>query len=152
MDDGIELRRYGAEDLEATVRMWVEVKRVAYPYLPLEQEYTFETNLAFFRDHLATRNEIWLAVDTPRIVGLLAIAESYVDRLYVATDCQRRGIGTRLLAKARELSPERLTLHTHQKNTQARSFYEGHGFRVVRFGVSPPPESEPDVEYGWDRG
>ena len=29
----------------------------------------------------------------------------------------------------------------------SRAFYEKHGFRAVRFVVSPPPESEPDVEY-----
>jgi hypothetical protein len=26
---------------------------------------------------------------------------------------------------------------------------DGAFFRAVRFGVSPPPESEPDVEYHW---
>jgi hypothetical protein len=33
---------------------------------------------------------------------------------------------------------------------RARSFYERRGFRAVQFGVSPPPESEPDVRYAWD--
>jgi hypothetical protein len=31
----------------------------------------------------------------------------------------------------------------------ARSFYEKHGFFPVRFGISPPPESEPDVLSRW---
>jgi hypothetical protein len=29
----------------------------------------------------------------------------------------------------------------------ARAFYERHGFSVVRFGVSPAPEAEPDIEF-----
>ncbi len=31
----------------------------------------------------------------------------------------------------------------------ARRFYEKNQFRVVRLGLSPPPENEPDVEYRW---
>lgn len=38
---------------------------------------------------------------------------------------------------------------THQKNSKARAFYEKWGLTAVRFGMSPPPESEPDVEYQW---
>jgi hypothetical protein len=34
----------------------------------------------------------------------------------------------------------------------ARSFYEKQGFVAVYSGVSPPPESEPDVEYRWRPG
>ena len=46
-------------------------------------------------------------------------------------------------------SPEGLTLSTYQRNERARAFYERRGFRAVRYGVSPPPECEPDVEYAW---
>jgi ribosomal protein S18 acetylase RimI-like enzyme len=58
-------------------------------------------------------------------------------------------LDSRCSRKAQELSPDGLELHTHQENTKARRFYEKHGFEVVRFGVSPPPESAPDVEYHW---
>jgi len=51
------------------------------------------------------------------------------------------------LAKA--MHPNGLELHTHQENRAARRLYEKHGFKAVKFGVSPPPESAPDVEYHW---
>jgi ribosomal protein S18 acetylase RimI-like enzyme len=54
-----------------------------------------------------------------------------------------------LLDRAKELAPDGLTLFTHQGNERARAFYERRGFRAVAFGVSPPPESEPDVKYAW---
>jgi putative acetyltransferase len=146
----MKLRRYRSEDLGATVGIWFSVKRVAYPYLELEQRYTLEENLEFFRDRIAPRCEIWLAERQAEIVGFLALEESYVDRLYVAVNHQRSGVGAALLAKAKELSPGSLWLHTHQQNHQARAFYEKHDFRVARFGVSPPPESAPDVEYRWE--
>jgi ribosomal protein S18 acetylase RimI-like enzyme len=40
-----------------------------------------------------------------------------------------------------------MRLFTFQRNKAARSFYEKFGFRPVAFGISPAPESEPDVEY-----
>ena len=47
------------------------------------------------------------------------------------------------------LYPDGLELHTHQENVIACAFYEKHGFRAVKFGISPSPESVPDVEYHW---
>jgi ribosomal protein S18 acetylase RimI-like enzyme len=82
-------------------------------------------------------------------VGFLAVQASYVDRLYVLPSIQRMGVGSALIKHAMELSPTGLELHTHQRNLAARSFYEKHGFVAVRFGVSPSPEREPDVEYHW---
>ena len=83
------------------------------------------------------------------ILGYLALKGSYVDRLYVSPLQQRYGNGTALLKHAMERSPTGLELHTHQKNTQARAFYEKLGFVPVHYGISPPPENEPDVEYQW---
>ena len=83
------------------------------------------------------------------MVAFLAMRSSYIDRLYVDPARQRRGWGTRLLEHARALSPRGLELHTHVENHVARALYEKHGFVAVRFGVSPPPESAPDVEYHW---
>ena len=56
---------------------------------------------------------------------------------------------TALLDRAKTLSPEGITLYTHQRNENARAFYERRGFEAVEYGVSPPPESEPDVKYRW---
>ncbi len=63
---------------------------------------------------------------------------------------QCTGVGLALLDKAKQLSPQRLELFTHQTNTRARAFYESQGFEATAFGTSPPPESEPDVTYVWE--
>jgi ribosomal protein S18 acetylase RimI-like enzyme len=69
--------------------------------------------------------------------------------MYVDPSQWRKGWGTRLVVFAKSLSPSGLELHTHQENRAARRLYETHGFKAVRFGTSPPPESAPDVEYHW---
>ena len=83
-------------------------------------------------------------------MGLLAWREGYVDQLFVEPSDQRTGVGLALLDKAKQLSPQRLELFTHQTNPRARAFYESQGFEATAFGTSPPPESEPDVTYVWE--
>jgi phosphocarrier protein FPr len=73
----------------------------------------------------------------------LAMRDSYIDRLYVDPAEWRTGWGTRLVEFARQVSPQGLELHSHVVNAPARMLYEREGFRAVRFGVSPPPESAP---------
>jgi len=137
------------EDVKAVVQVWHTAGRTAYPFIDTWQRLTLDDAYSVFRQHIAPVCEVWVAETEDGIVGYLALKGSYVDRLYISPLHQRRGIGSALLTHAMERSPTGLELHTHQKNTQARAFYEKHGFVAVTYGISPPPENEPDVEYHW---
>jgi len=145
----LQLDRYEPENLMETVSMWRASKRSAFPYVAVMQQYTLESDVEYFRDSLAAKCEVWLARRDGRIVGMLALDGRFIDQLFVAVEAQRTGVGTALVRKGMERSPEGLALFTFRKNLPARTFYEKHGFAIVRFGVSPPPENEPDVEYCW---
>jgi GNAT superfamily N-acetyltransferase len=93
--------------------------------------------------------DVWVAEREGALAGMLAIEVPWIRQLAVFPEHQRRGIGTALLLEARQWSPRELRLYTFRRNLPARAFYERHGFVAVGFGVSPPPESEPDVEYRW---
>lgn len=145
----MEIRRLRPEDLEAVVRAWRKSRDDSQPWLEARMGHTHEDDLRFFGGTIAIENDVWVAVER-EIAGFLAIAGERLGWLYVDPASQRRGIGTALLDKAKALSPEGLTLFTHQRNERARAFYERRGFRAVKFGVSPPPESEPDLRYRWE--
>ncbi len=54
-----------------------------------------------------------------------------IDSLYVAQDCQRHGLGGRLLEKAVSAEPSGdVILWCADKNDAARTFYENHNFRA----------------------
>ena len=96
--------------------------------------------------------ETWVARETGRILGFLCLDGEDLDQLHLLPSEFRRGIGSRLLAKAKELSPERLTLFTFQRNATARAFYERHGFRLVDLNDGERnEEGEPDALYEWRR-
>src|SRR4029453_8640970 len=96
--------------------------------------------------------EVWVGALGGGVVAYLAMRASYIDRLYVDPGEQRRGWGARFIQHAKRRQPRGLELPTHRENRPAPAFYDKHGVPAVRFGVSPPPESAPDVEYHWRPG
>ena len=145
----LALRRMRAPEAAETCALWTRSKKRAYPWLAIEQARSAEEDFAYFSSTLRARYELWVALRGERIVGLMALDDGHVDQLYVEPELQSRGVGSALLAHAKALRPGGLSLYTFQRNARARAFYEARGFRAVRLGVSPAPESEPDVRYEW---
>ena len=143
------IREYREEDFDAVTILWRIASEKSLPDFQREKGHFFYEDRDFFRDHILKNNQVWVVEMEARPVAFLAMVNDLIDRLYVDPDYQRRGIGKALLDFARKQSPEHLWLYTLQINVNARLFYEQNGFVVEKFGMSPPPESEPDVEYHW---
>jgi len=143
------IRLMEPSEIEATARMWQDSQRAAYTWFREDQRHPFGAALEFFRDSICKRCEVWVATEPNRVVGMLALEGDYIDHLFVAPDDWGIGIGSRLLDHAKVLHPQGLELVTLQRNERARRFYEARGFVTAKFGISPPPECEPDVYYRW---
>jgi GNAT superfamily N-acetyltransferase len=143
------IRPFQDADEEAVVGVWHRAGLAAYPFLPTWQAFTLGHARAVFHDAIRPRCAIWVGTLDGQIVAYMAMSGSYLDRLYVDPREWRAGWGTRFVGLAKQLCPHGVELHTHQENHAARALYEKHGFLAVAFGVSPPPESAPDVEYHW---
>jgi GNAT superfamily N-acetyltransferase len=143
------IRPFQQGDEPAVVGVWYRSGQAAYTFLPTWQALTLEVAAKVFREVIRTQCDIWVGTVDEQVVAYLAMKGSYVDRMYVDPSEWRKGWGTRFVALAKNLSPDGLELHTHQENLAARALYEKHGFTAVKFGVSPPPECAPDVEYHW---
>ena len=143
------IRLYRTEDFEVVTKFWFEAMDVAMPGLGARLGHTLEDAREYFRKAVVTENQIWVYERDDVPLGFLAIQGEFIDRLYVDPAFHRQGIGQALLMKARELLPNHMWLYTHVANKMARAFYEKNGFVAEKFGVSPEPESEPDVEYHW---
>ena len=143
------IRRYKEGDFDELTAGWHVTNRLSYPYVAEHQRHTLDDAREFFRRKVLPCCAVWVAERAETLLGLIAIEAPWIRQLAVFPEHQRRGLGTALLAKARECSPRELRLFTFQRNNQARAFYERHGFTVVALGVSPAPELEPDVEYRW---
>jgi ribosomal protein S18 acetylase RimI-like enzyme len=150
MDENFFLRRYRPADFDAVTVLWRISREKSLPQLfNNDKSHFFYEDQDYFRDRILMENDVWVVEMEERPVAFLAIREEFIDQLYVHPDYQNRGIGKALLDHARGLSPDHLWLYTLQINGNARLFYERQGFVAEKFGFSPPPENEPDVEYHW---
>jgi putative acetyltransferase len=149
MSKNFIIRDYRPEDFDAVTILWRIAREKSLPELERSKGHYFYEDQDFFRNHILTENRVFVVESNSRPVAFMAIRDDFIDRLYVHPDHQNRGIGKALLDYARQLSPEHLWLYTLQINMDARAFYERNGFTAEKFGMSPAPENEPDVEYHW---
>jgi ribosomal protein S18 acetylase RimI-like enzyme len=149
MSNPFFIRDYRPEDFEAVTILWRISREKSLPEFQNAKGHFFYEDQGYFRDHILKENKVSVVELDNRPVAFMAMRGDFIDQLYVHPDYQNRGIGKALLKCARELSPEHVWLYTLQINTNTRIFYENNGFVAEKFGISPPPESEPDVEYHW---
>jgi GNAT superfamily N-acetyltransferase len=143
------IRPYRPSDFDPVNDLWRRARVQAFPEFQARKGHTADEDRAYFREVILAKNEVWVAEVDAHPRAFIAMAGDFIDQLYVDPVRQRRGIGRALIAHAKRQSPSGLRLFTLQFNANGRAFYEKLGFVVARLGVSPPPESEPDVEYHW---
>lgn len=145
------IRPYRADDFDAVTILWRVAREKSLPEFQMTKGYFFYQDQQYFQNHVLRENTVWVAEVDGRPAAFMAQNGEFVDQLYVHPDHWRQGLGQALLEIARQHSPEHVWLYTLQVNVNARAFYEKNGFAAEKFGMSPPPESEPDVEYHWRR-
>ncbi|WP_377269659.1 GNAT family N-acetyltransferase [Peterkaempfera sp. SMS 1(5)a] len=153
-DDGtVAIRRARTADAAAVASVHIPASRAAaMPYLP-PQRRTHEQVADWVRKVHLQETLTWVAEYRGEVVGYASLAEGLLHHLYLRPDMRRRGIGTLLLDEARRHSPAGLSLHVFQQNTDARAFYEHHGFTVARTGDgSGNMENLPDLTMRWEPG
>jgi ribosomal protein S18 acetylase RimI-like enzyme len=149
MSTSFFIRAYRPEDFDAVTILWRISREKSLPEFQRLKGHFFYEDQNYFRHHILKDNKVWIVELVERPVAFMAMKDEFIDQLYVHPDYQNRGIGNALLDHARQLSPKHIWLYTLQINSNARVFYERHGFVAEKFGMSPPPENEPDVEYHW---
>ena len=117
-------------------------------YLP--ELYTEDETRTFISDVLLPNNEVWVAADGARVIGFVGLWGDVVSHLWVYPEQQNQGVGTALLALAKERRPSGLRLQVFQQNLGARRFYERHGFTLVDLtDGGGNREGEPEALYEW---
>jgi ribosomal protein S18 acetylase RimI-like enzyme len=149
MSKNFFIRDYRADDFDAVTILWRVAREKSLPEFQNAKGHFFYEDQDYFRDHVLEENHVFVVENDQRPIAFMAMKGEFVDQLYVHPDCQNQGVGKALLDLARKISPEHVWLYTLQINLNAREFYEKNGFIAEKFGISPPPESEPDVEYHW---
>ncbi|WP_030421122.1 GNAT family N-acetyltransferase [Streptomyces sp. NRRL F-5065] len=148
-DGGVRIRSADAADAAVIARIHLASRAVAMPYLPPQRRGPEEVT-RWVRDVVLRRCRVWVAVRGTEITGYAALDGDLLDHLYLRPDVRRQGVGTLLLDEVRRHSPDGIVLHVFQRNTDARAFYEHHGFTVVDTGDGARNmENLPDMTLRW---
>lgn len=111
--------------------------------------HTPEEDARFYEDDVFRNCAVWGIHDGPDLVGIIAFHAGWLDHLYVLPAYQGQGYGHDLLEVVKSQN-NALELWTFQSNTEARAFYERHGFEPVELtDGSTNEEREPDIRYRW---
>ena len=140
------IRRGGAEDVDAVAALY-ERSYATLTFLPTL--HTLEEHRGWFGRVFAER-EAWVYQEGGSILGFVALTDDVLSYLYLEPSALGRGIGSALLAKAKECRPAGFTFWVFQQNERARAFYERRGCRLVRLtDGSANEERTPDALYEW---
>jgi len=136
---GLEIRRMRADEAAACADLYVRVLRETFSWQPPERHRRADFLSA------AREEEVYVAVEDGRILGLAAIyrPQNFLHSLYV--DARGRGIGKALLDHVSRAMGGELSLKVQAPNTRAQAFYAREGFRCVERG------RDPGSEVGWLR-
>ena len=145
--DRLNVRPFEPGDVAELIAMW----RHSFQHgVGIADPHPIEEQMDYFHKEVLPKNSVRVVLDGKHLVAFLASNAESVAQLYVRVGYIGQGIGSRLLALAKDESAGSLWLYTFARNTNARRFYERHGFAAVQHGFEPTWQLD-DVKYQWHR-
>ncbi len=130
------LRPYSAHDEDAAIDLWHRTWQQAYPSIDFAQR--LDGWRQRWRNELVPAAQIVVAEQANMMVGFVTIdASGYLDQLVVAPETWGSELGNLLIAEAKALSPDGITLLVNTDNARAIRFYERNGFVHTHDDVNP---------------
>lgn len=143
--DRLHIRAFEPGDVHELIPMW----RQSFEHgVGVIDPHPIAEQVAYFHGNVLPANAVRVALNGGRRVGFCASNLESVNQLYVRVEHIGQGIGSRLLDLAKRESAGSLWLHTFARNTNARRFYERHGFVAVGHGFEATWQLD-DVKYLW---
>ena len=148
----VVIRRATQADAGPVADVYLTSFRGAMPTVRLA--HTDDEIAGYLRDVCIAQLETWVAEYSeegqPLVVAVVVLGARSIEQLYVRPGWQGRGIGSRLLALAKERRPRGFQLFAFQVNEVGRRFYERSGLTVVDMNDGTRNEEhQPDVRYRW---
>jgi putative acetyltransferase len=125
------IRKGRAEDRGAILEIWLRAVRATHGFLT---EAEIQELLPLVRDAALPSLEIWVETAGDEMVGFAGLDGAKLEALFIDPAHFRRGVGRRLIDRARQLKGP-LTVDVNEQNPEAVAFYRAMGFDVA--GRSP---------------
>ncbi|MBU5676939.1 N-acetyltransferase [Alkaliphilus sp. MSJ-5] len=112
--------------IDDVMKIWLEANIKAHDFV--SESYWIE-NYDFVKKALP-QSDVLVYEDDGEIKGFIGIIDkSYIAGLFISTQYQHSGIGSKLIEKCKQCYPI-LKLDVYAKNLKAVNFYKRHGFKI----------------------
>lgn len=116
---------YRPEQAQAVVALW----RASFEHgMGIVDHHPISEQMAYFLSEVVATNRVRVVLEGEAIVAFMASTPESIAQLFVRVADLGRGIGSKLMERAKAESNGGLWLYTFARNTRARRFYERHGF------------------------
>ncbi|OYU91502.1 MAG: GNAT family N-acetyltransferase [Bradyrhizobiaceae bacterium PARB1] len=123
----VTLRPYHDEDEDASIALWLETWKLAYPSIDFDKRVDWWR--ARWRDELVPLAQIVIAEQNGAMTGFVTIdGTGYLDQLVVGPAYWGSETARLLMDEAKRLSPSGVTLKVNADNARAIRFYVRNGF------------------------
>ena len=113
------IRKFRTDDLEQVMGLWLATNISAHDFISAKY---WHANYALVKEMLPQAN-IWVYEKNNEIWGFIGLQDTYIAGIFVADKAQGKGIGSELLAKAKQQKSQ-LSLAVYAKNERALNFYQ----------------------------
>lgn len=123
----ITLRPYREADEDASIALWLETWKLAYPSIDFDKRVDWWRER--WRTELVPVAQIVVAEQDDAMTGFVTIdGTGYLDQLVVTPAHWGSDVAKRLMDEAKRLSPGGVTLKVNSDNARAIRFYARNGF------------------------
>jgi putative acetyltransferase len=127
MPEAFELRPYRESDEDASITLWLETWRQAYPSINFDARVDWWRNR--WRTELVPVAQIVVAEQDGALIGFVTIdGTGYLDQLVVSPAQWGSDVSRALVDETKRLSPTGVTLKVNADNIRAIKFYMRNGF------------------------
>lgn len=120
------IRRLEKKEIDVVIQIWFEANKRAHDFIP---ESYWLGKFDEVKDILP-QAEVYVYEIDNEIKGFIGLTDNYIAGIFIASECQSKGIGKELLCYAKE-KKENLSLSVYIKNSRAINFYKRENFKVI---------------------
>ena len=123
----VEFRSYRPDDEAAAIALWRDTWQLAYPDIDFAARVDWWRSR--WRNELVPQATVVVAEQGGELIGFVTIdATGYLDQLVVSSASWGTTVATDLVDRAKQISPEGITLLVNADNHRAIRFYLRNGF------------------------
>ncbi len=122
------IREFQQSDIDQVINIWLKASIEAHDFVDSS---FWRSKAKDMREIYIPSGETYVYEDAGIIKGFVSLYQDTIAAMFVSPDSQRRGIGTKLMQKAKDVR-HALTLAVYKENSKSTEFYKKCGFTIER--------------------